>query len=61
MFAHFEALTKDAGSRAGPFTQWPTTRFAATTPPWVCLQVSVFWIEATLPTSWTLFAANWGY
>jgi hypothetical protein len=50
VFAHFEVPTKDAGSQAGPFTQSPTTRFAATTLPLVCPQVSVFWIEATPPT-----------
>jgi hypothetical protein len=50
VFAHFEAPTEDAGSLAGLFTQWPTTHFAATTPPLVCQQVSEFWIEAMLPT-----------
>jgi hypothetical protein len=50
VFAHFEALTEDGGSRAGPFTQSLTKHFAATTLPLVCLQVSVFWIAATPPT-----------
>jgi hypothetical protein len=50
VFAHFEGLTEDAGSRVEPFTQSPTNHFVATTLPLVYRQVSVFWIAATPPT-----------
>jgi len=45
--APFAAPTKDAGSLVGPFTPSPTTRFVATTLPWVYLKDSVCWTAAT--------------